>query len=72
MNEGWIDPPDNLGQAGAKGPVFWSEDFSHHCVGHRTNSHPISNCCHHQGGHQAHLLSFTIPRKAVRRNEDKV
>ena len=49
------DGPDNLSQTGAEGSVLWSEDLPHHCVWHRSNSHSISDCCHHQRGHQAHL-----------------
>ena len=57
------DGPDNLSQTGAEGSVLWSEDLPHHCVWHRSNSHSISNCRHHQRHYQAHLLSFTITRE---------
>ena len=54
------DPPDNLSQTGSKGPVLWSEKLTNYCVRHRSNSHSISDCCHHQGGYQANLLRVTV------------
>ena len=54
------DPPDNLSQTGSKGPVLWSEELTNHCVRHRSNSHSIRDCCHHQGGYQANLLRVNV------------
>ena len=68
--ENWKDPPDNFSKTGAKGPVLWSEELSHHCVRHRPNSHSISNCCHHQRDHKANLLSFIITKAEGRKIED--